>query len=173
MPGTLTTMQCPKCGQSVLASAPACQFCGTILNVAPRGRAAFMAPADDRKTWQEIVYYILAVVWVLWGAYYIAMGIGLIPSVWTESKFWSASKGGAFIGTIGGVYLFVGIGLLFEQGWIQFITKIMCWLGIGLTIINLPFVLFARHPLVPLLMSVVQMALYGLQLHVIAAVGDV
>ena len=132
-----------------------------------------MAPADDRKTWQEISYWVLAGIWAVYGAYDILQGVGVIPSVWTEKNpFFSAQKGGAFIGSIGGIHLFIGIGLFLEQGWVQFITKIMCWLGIAWNCWMMVITMFTPHPLVPLLMELLFIGLYSVQLHVIATVGD-
>jgi len=174
MPGTLTTMQCPKCGQSILSTSPACQFCGTILQQAPRGRAAFMAPADDKKTWQEITYWVLAGIWVLYGTYYMAQGLGWIPisSADTKAAAAASAKLGPYIGSIGGVFLFIGIGLFFETGWIQFVTKLACWLGLAASICWIPQILFMKHPLVPLLEDMLQIGLLAMQLHVLAVVGD-
>lgn len=167
---TLTTIQCPKCGHTILGMSIVCQFCGTQIQAAPRARTAFLMPADDKKTWQEIAYYVLAAIWVLYGAFEMLQGFGVIPSVWQSMP--GPMKGGPFIGTIGGVFVLMGIGLLFETGWVQFLTKIVCWLGIGVNIMFLPMVLLARHPGLGLLNFLLFIGIYSLQIHVIATVGD-
>ena len=118
------------------------------------------------RAWEEYVYYILAAIWLLQGLYQIAQGIGWVPSVWY------AIGGGSFIGIWGAIHAFIGIGLLTEATWAQFIVKILSWLTLGVSVINIPWLLMEKDPLVPALFLAFNMGVAILQLYVIHKVGD-
>lgn len=144
-----------------------CQFCGFPLGKNfVRPPDAYRQQVSMRKTWQEIAYTCLAVYWILYGGYQLAEALNVVPNIWF------AFGGAGYIGTIGGAYVLIGIGLLTEQIWAQFLVKIFCWIGLPFHVLQYMWVFALKHPGALILTNTWQILLYALQLYVIAVVGD-
>lgn len=112
------------------------------------------------------MYYILAVIWILQGGYQLAQALGVIPNPLQELGMGSA------IGILGVIQIGLGLGLLLEQTWAQFLIKILSWISIGLGIIFLPMVMLSKNWVGPLLEDLFRMTLAGFQIYIINCVGD-
>jgi hypothetical protein len=78
-------------------------------------------PADDRLSWQEVAFKVMAVIFIVEGALECLAGIA------TVAKFGSSSGFG--IG-YGAVSLMIGIGLLMEWEAASIALKLYCWVSI-------------------------------------------
>lgn len=168
MPGAhLTTLQCPSCKKTLPGRATQCQFCGTVLGAnVQRPVDAYKGVVSNRKTWQEVVYIILAIYWIAQGAYGLAQAFKFVPNI-------LVSIGGAgFIGIIASFNILMGIGLLQEATWAQFLAKILCWINLPFALLGYLYVFVSREPLVLFITNTWNVGLLVLQLYVIAVVGD-
>jgi hypothetical protein len=108
----------------------------------------------------------MAVLWILYGGYELAQGLNVIPSIYAELGMPS------FIGILGAINIALGLGLLLEQTWAQFLIKILSWITIGISIVGLPMLMMDKNPLVPFLITLLNMSLSGFQIYLINKVGD-
>lgn len=103
-------LPCPKCKQPMLGRSRLCPHCGVMVDpIAGQilsGRAELIADTPAEK-----VYKVISWLRICFGALYIIVGI-LIPIPFV----------GVLLSIIGSWFLFTGIGLLMEVGWVQFIT---------------------------------------------------
>ncbi|MHB8637790.1 MAG: hypothetical protein ACYC96_15100 [Fimbriimonadaceae bacterium] len=100
-------VRCPQCHCVVTPGAPSCEFCGFSMQ-------DLVVRVDEPRTWQETAYLVSSAVMVLQGGMFVAAGLGFgVP----EFAYPPASYIG--IGVI-----VVGIGLLRDQVWAQWVARV-------------------------------------------------
>lgn len=123
---TLATIVCPMCSQTLPGWADKCQFCGhQIAKGYVRPTDAYKYKIDNRLSWQEVAYIIVSVIMLLDGVYTLLQAGGIIPNPIFKVG------GSAFLAFFGGIQTLLGTGLLLQQIWAQFITKLLGWLAIA------------------------------------------
>jgi hypothetical protein len=166
-------IRCPKCNQALPEGAPRCQFCGhTMTTTAPMsGRGVVILSGKnarkDHWSWKEWGYFIVSGLLIVLGAFYILMALHVIPSEDVEKLHFEA-----FLGLWGTFEIILGVGLIFEQTWAQFVMK---WAAI----LNLLY--SARNLLMGLMFGSVTMTLaaavsicyLGLAIYFVNDMGDV
>jgi hypothetical protein len=127
---------------------------------------------DNRMSWQEVAYIVVAVVMIVQG------GVSFI----LNAPWAGGSTFGAVVGIFGAIEAGLGAGLLAQQTWAQFLTKWYCILDIVgylgsilMSTIALGAKSDALHVvgILLLLWSVFHIALDGFMLYLIKEVGDV
>lgn len=170
---------CPKCKASLSADATICQLCFTSL-VAPVAAAPVTAvpvaagagpvsiaasdPWDSVRTpsptidWVTVTIWILAAIWIFDGV------LQAVPGLLVEFK--ARALGimgrGAFPTTVGIVYICVGLGLIFGQGWGYGLAKLISFLRIAACFFLIPVVLtvapiFIVYPIAGIAFSLFQL----------------
>lgn len=113
--------QCPACKQLVMNWAAVCPHCNSVIGAIPSQFAG--RDTGPRYTWKEIAYKIMCVYWIGMGVYSVISGFLMTkrggPTLGFESIFYA----------IGGLQIAMGLGLLFEVEWVQFIAKLLCILN--------------------------------------------
>ena len=126
VPGTVS---CPNCQQSLPSGAARCQFCGQpLLTGKPvSGRGVVLLTGREKTKldigWKEWGYIICSCLIILDGTYDLLMSFHVIPSVFARLG------GESYIGVIGMFEVGMGIALLAQQQWAQFVMKWICILG--------------------------------------------
>lgn len=153
-----------------------CHFCGAVLGQYNKAPGQAVARFDGRS-WQEIVYYILAAIWVLQGLYTLLQGLHVIHSttyIGASAAF--AEKMSSFISIIGVLNIAVGVGLLFENVAVQLIVKWFSIFNLFFAALGLLMVFAmpnAASMIIVFLTQAFQIAFLGLQVYVINTIGDV
>ncbi len=143
---------CPNCRQMIMDYAAICPHCN--YQIRQYGTFAGRDTGPDR-TWQEIAYVILSVIWCLLSVLRIVEG------------FMMESEGmKAFLVTIGAANLGVGIGLLCRTEWLQFIAKILCYLNILGTAVWTMIGLFGGAPIAGLI-NLAMLSVYCFMVYLI------
>ncbi len=115
----MSTITCPKCGQSLPAWAQRCQFCGTEMHPGfVRPVDAYKYATNNRMSWKEAAYVVVSVLIVLQGSSGILLAL-LRPNIFS-----------AYLGTMCAIQAGLGLGMLFHQLWAQFVMKWICILSI-------------------------------------------
>ncbi len=168
----MSTINCPKCGQTLPGWAQQCQFCGATIT------PGFVRPVDiqtygsnNRISFKEAAYIVMSILIILIGAFLLLLAFNLIPNL-----FYSVG-GGTFLGLIGAAHCGLGVGMLLYQLWAQFIMKWCCILAI---IAQLRAILFSmmfmsdpRVGFLPLLINLVLLGIYGFTLYLLYSEADV
>lgn len=152
---------CPICKKMVMQWASVCPYCSSVIKQIPSQFAG--RDTGPAYTWQEAAYKVMAVVWMLLGAWSIFQGVmltrreGYIPGM--ESFF-------VIVGT---VQIGVGIGLLTENEVMQFITKIFCYL----TFVRIAFGFMLGGSLIKgfVIEALITMVMAGFQLYLLREVA--
>ncbi len=114
---------CPICKKMVMNWAVVCPHCHSTI----KDRSQFAGRGALPKTsWQEVAYKIMAVLWMLWGAWTVFAAL-----MWRQSKYYFEGMEAPFV-IFGVVEIGIGIGLLTESEVMQFITRIVCYLSFGI-----------------------------------------
>lgn len=177
---TPTLVTCPQCHQSLPATAVRCQFCGQALT--RQGTAPISVPgvkihdANYRKqnawSWKDWGYIICSCLIVLGGVIDLLIGTAVIPTMAVIK-----GGGGTFFNVIGTVEVGMGVALLAQQTWAQFIMKWVCILGILNAVRNIffGFLLATAMPLPGLMIfdSVLKLVVYSFTLYFILDMADV
>lgn len=152
---------CPVCKKMVMNWASVCPYCQSVIKQLPSQFAG--RDTGPAFTWQEVAYKILAVIWMLFGAFMIFQGILL-----TKSEHYFPGME-AFPIIIGTVMVGVGIGLLTENEVMQFITRIFCYL----TFVRIAFGFMLGGGLLKgfMIEALISMVLSGFQLYLLREVG--
>src|SRR5579862_3309113 len=116
----IATITCPNCKQALPAWSQTCQFCGAPLQgvIRPMG-APIVDTWNDRPTWQEVGYIVCSVIFILLGALSLLEGFKVIqvgPKPISDGQ-------GAYLQITGTISAVLGIAMLFQQLWAQFIVK--------------------------------------------------
>lgn len=109
---------CPACKKTVMNWASVCPHCSTVIRQIPSQFAG--RDTGPRYSWKEVAYKIMAVLWILNGVFSIFQGFMLTQGeqVFRGIEMYSYVVGAIIIG--------MGIGLLLETEWVQFVAKIVC-----------------------------------------------
>jgi len=121
---------CPNCKRPVMEWASICPHCNMQIKALPSlftGRKASVPTTE----WQEVAFYVFTSLWVLAN---LAPVILLLASGGVDKAF---SGIGAFVSTFYLVMVGVGIGCLFKNETLMFIAKILCYIVLLFTSINL------------------------------------
>lgn len=176
----IATVTCPNCKNNLPAWSQACQFCGSPLTgvVRPMG-APIVDTWDDRPTWQEVCYIIVSVIFILLGALALLEGFKVIqvgPDPVSPGQ-------GAYLQFTGAISAVLGVGLLFQQLWSQFIVKWYSVLSLVVALWNLMIAMtmastmskFVSSGTVALIISMhaAYALFYGFTIYIIKVVGDV
>lgn len=152
-------IQCPQCGNTVPATFVRCQFCGCDLRNVPRPGSRGSGTGTSAK---EVIYYVLAGLWVLLGLAEVVLGsIALAAGLAEEGE--SPGVTVAF----GVLRLLLGAGLLFQADWAIAIAKVLCYLQLVLGALALICVWASFDP-VTVVLLIIGIALAGLQLWVLS-----
>lgn len=168
---TITTITCPKCNQTLPGWADKCQFCGhQIAKGYVRPTDANRYQVDNRMTWQEVAYIIVSAIMLLNGVYYLLQAGNVVPSaVYTVG-------GSGFLAFFGGLQVILGTGLLFQQGWAQFIVKLLSWLAIAGSLaqlfLSMLYIGHMRGAGTVVAMNLFYAVYWGAVAYLIATVGD-
>lgn len=105
-----TMLPCPKCRQPMIGQSRLCPHCGSMVDPITgailSGRAELMGLSKE-----ESIYKGMAWVRIIFGLVFLTIGLMVpIPFI------------GTFFAIVGSFFILTGIGLLFEVGWIQFIS---------------------------------------------------
>jgi len=158
---------CPSCRQSVMAWASICPHCN--FEITPRSQSSRFAAVDvgPRYSWQEIAYYILAGLWIIQGAYTIISGYILASG---DSEMGDSAR--MYHGLLGGFNVAVGIGLMFQVSWMQWLAYLMCLLNLFMSGMGLMVTLgLGAWPGV--FYNLFILAIVGFQVYLLRTVGDV
>ena len=166
------TINCPGCQRSLPGWSTSCQFCGApIGNNVPRPANAYQYRIEPKVSWQERLHTIFAVIWILLGGWYLLMSFKILPSAVAQAG------GDAFLGIVGASMAGMGIGLLMDQDWMEFLAKMVCFL----LLVNAGFGLMqdwlfatAGHKLktANVVIGLVTMAMAGMQIYLSSFMGD-
>lgn len=167
-------IKCPKCGATLPAWSQHCQFCNSKLdNVARPPGTQMRGGYDNRMSWQEICYIIVSILITLRGIYGIAAGLGWVGSV---------GPFGTISGIFGAIDLLLGVGMLAQQTWAQFIMKWVSLLNVmygaylvlsGLIWLGGKSELAKALGIGSLIFGIVTVVIYGFTMYLIKEVGDV
>ncbi|MHB8634996.1 MAG: hypothetical protein ACYC96_00825 [Fimbriimonadaceae bacterium] len=177
----IATIVCPKCKNNLPAWSQICQFCGTALPGAGRPTGGPIVDTwNDRPTWQEVCYIIVSVIFILIGALEILQGFHVIAAG-TGSNVTAGV--GTYLQIMGTLSVVLGIGMLFQQLWAQFIVKWYSVLALVVALWNLLFssmgasdiakVVPASTVALMILTNAAYVALYAFTIYIIKVVGDV
>lgn len=129
---TLDTYQCPQCGKTLLAGVQMCQFCGTSTAVRPKSGST---QASVRKTssgisFDEICFFLVALIWVGTGAFDIAGAFG-------KAQVLIEPFGGvAYFGMLAGFRGVLGLGMLFRVDMAAAIARIVSVIQMALSAVT-------------------------------------
>jgi|SRR5579862_9027820 len=168
----MSTIQCPKCGQTLPGWSQQCQFCGASMTPGfVRPVDAYANAVDNRMTWKEVSYVVVSVLIVLQGVYSLLLGFDVIPNLGYKWHF------GTFFGLTGSVECILGVGMLFHQLWAQFIMKWACILGIFMYgLLTLQGLMFASDPRIgwgPFFIQLLNLAVVSFTLYLLYSEADV
>lgn len=179
----LNMIQCPGCGKSLLDGAAMCQFCGTDLKTGARAAVAPGRPAggpvsgggvvlidpqkikqNNKLSFEEKGYITISVLMII-------NGIALVAA----AMLLDLGPFKTYVGVIGSTYLILGIGLIAQQTWAQFITKWCAVLGVvaGLGNMLIGTLYLSRGQFGTFLGGMIELGLNGAALYFINQVGDV
>jgi hypothetical protein len=169
---TVSTINCPRCQQVLPGWSTACQFCGSTITAGyVRPTDAYKYKIDNRLGWKDIGYIAVSLIIAAQGAYLLLQGLKIVPSAI------ALAGGDAYLGIVGAVDLLFGLGLLFHVGWIQFVMRLRCFLGLAHGSLSLVLGLmmfgYTRHPWPQVLSSLWTVVLLGFTLYFINELGDV
>lgn len=177
----IVTIKCPTCQHDLPAWAQVCQFCGNPLKGVVRPvSGAIVDTWSDAPTWQEVCYIIVSVVFILIGAYELLQGFKVLPTA-MGSKVFDGYL--AYLQIMGFLSVVLGVGMLFQQLWAQFIVK---WYSV-LSLVSSLFGLLTSLTLASTATRVISGGLiaalvalnaayvlfYGFTIYIIKQVGDV
>ena len=181
MPQTqIVTVVCPNCKNNLPAWSQSCQFCGNPLKgvVRPAG-AAIVDTWDDKPTWQEVCYIIVSIMFILNGALEILQGFKIVS---LDGSNMTAGIG-AYYQIMGAISAVLGIGMLFQQLWAQFLVKWFSVLALVVALWNLLIsstmastaAKFVPASVVALaiIINIAYAAFYAFTIYIIKVVGDV
>lgn len=167
---TVSTINCPRCQQTIPAWADRCQFCGgTITKGYARPIDAYQYKINNRPSWKEVAYIIVAIIIALQGVYNLLLAADVIPNAFYKLG------GSAFVGIIGLIHLALGVGMLTHQSWAQFIVKLGCWLSLAYSSLWLLMQLMMvsrTHHYGLLFATMFNVGLYSLTLYLIGEESD-
>lgn len=127
-----TQKQCPRCGLKSPDWLPKCANCGADMHTGKFTTAA----AEVKTEWQVIAYKIMAVLWIVLGVIITASSsISMAAMKGTKSESMSSIMILPIM--VGLLDILVGIGLLAENETLQFIAKILCYLNLFITAMQL------------------------------------
>ena len=176
----IATVTCPNCKNNLPAWSQTCQFCGSPLKgvVRPAG-APIVDTWDDKPTWQEVCYIIVSVIFILLGGFEILQGFNVIAGGSGDVR----AGVGTYFQIMGSISVVLGIGMLFQQLWAQFLVK---WYSVLALVIALWQLLFSTMAapyaakVIPAGTVALMIAerigfviLYGFTIYIIKVVGDV
>lgn len=169
---TVTTIQCPRCNQTLPAWSTSCQFCGSPIT------QGYVLPVDpnqpsrisNRPRWQEVGYIVFSLALAAEGLYSLLQAAHVVP--------FTMAGGEAYFGITGAVDLGFGLGLLFQVAWVQWVMKLRCWLGLAWSAFGLLLSVGMnqydhRHAVPAAVSNLVTMTILGFLLYFIHEVGDV
>ncbi|HLK16701.1 MAG TPA: zinc ribbon domain-containing protein [Fimbriimonadaceae bacterium] len=177
----IPTVTCPNCKQSLPAWSQTCQFCGSPLKgvVRPMG-APIVDTWTDRPTWQEVCYIVVSVAFILNGGYELLQGFKVLPNPLGELSFAGYL---AYLQIMGFASAILGVGMLFQQLWAQFLVK---WYSVLVLVFELwslmtslmgasiaSRVVGSGVVTLRILEHVAYAAFYGFTIYIIKVVGDV
>ncbi|MHB8634997.1 MAG: hypothetical protein ACYC96_00830 [Fimbriimonadaceae bacterium] len=174
---------CPSCGELVPAATPRCGRCGfdvTPARPAPSsatgkllgpatGSGVFIRhPDEDKPTWQETAFKIMAIAILIEGI--VELIGGAIALAVTKGD-----DGGSLVGH-GCLITLIGVGLLAEWPWASLAIKIACWVNlfIAACLIITGGAMVRLSPMIGLVVIAVSAAfagLYGFMLYLVSTVG--
>ncbi|HTQ09746.1 MAG TPA: tetratricopeptide repeat protein, partial [Fimbriimonadaceae bacterium] len=128
---------CPFCKRPVMEWAAICPHCNQQIKAMPSLFATRQAETKGYQ-WQDVMYYVVTVIWVLFGVVPLVIAAVAIFAVGQQVDAVGSSMGGApnFAGlamiplVFAGLRLLLGIGLLFQNDWCQTIARWVCVLFI-------------------------------------------
>ncbi len=164
------SITCPRCKNNLPAWAQQCQFCGAPLQGVVRPvPQAIMDTWNNNPTWQEVGYIIVSILVILNGAYDLLQGFNIIPSI--------ASKvgDGIFVKMMGTISCVLGIGMLFQQLWAQFLMK---WCAVLMLVCSLWGIVISMTAISivgywPMVINIGYSVFFGFTIYIIREVGDV
>lgn len=154
-------VKCPGCGAILPDGAVTCQFCGKTVGGPPpirlgrpaSSRTPAVSPGAPR--WAGTAYNLIAVYWILSGAYSVLTALLL------------ADKGAGVVAAAFGLFpVAVGLGLILRIEFVRGIVNVLCGLQILFGIVGVLGSFFAGHPL-GVLMSFFQIATAGFMIYLI------
>lgn len=153
-------IQCPQCRNLVPPTFVRCQFCGKDLS----GLARTARGASSGTTAKEVLYYVLAGMWVLFGLLGVVLGLLAYGGAFGEE---AAKEEMGFDFAIAILQLLIGAGLLFQADWAIAIARILCYITLALGCLGLICVWAAFDP-VRLVLILLNILLAGAQLWVLS-----
>jgi len=174
-----TTVTCPHCKNNLPAWAQTCQFCGAPLRGVGSHSGPIVDTWNDRPTWQEVGYIVCSVIFILIGGLELLQGFKVVP---VGAKPISDGYGTylQFMGTAAAV---LGIAMLFQQLWAQFVVKLYSMLALVVALWNLMVSLMMASTLAAIVptstiamiiaMHAFYAVFYGFTIYIIKVVGDV
>jgi hypothetical protein len=124
---------------------------------------------NDRPTWQEVGYIIVSILIILNGAFDILQGFNIVPSL--------ASKvgEGIYVKIMGTISCVLGVGMLTQQIWAQFLTK---WCSVLMLVCSLWGIVISMWGMSivgywPLVINIAYAFFFGFTIYIIKEVGDV
>lgn len=150
---TLQQIPCPNCRQMIMEWAAVCPHCNFRIKAMGTFATHDRGPEVE---WQEVALTIMALIWSGLAGYNLYLALKIGPG-------FEMIK--AFLVTLFGARLAIGIGLLFRVTWVGFIAKVLCmlsilrglygiliataedkpalmWLGIGLSVLDIAIASF-------------------------------
>lgn len=121
---------CPNCKRPVMEWAAICPHCNAQIKAIPSLFATRQAMTKAYQ-WQDVMYYVTTVIWVLFGV--VPLAILAYALVVVGHKLDGAVPGGPNISGLamipiffGGARILLGVGLLFQNDWCMTIAKWAC-----------------------------------------------
>jgi tetratricopeptide (TPR) repeat protein len=121
---------CPNCKKPVMEWAAICPHCNTQIKAIPSLFATRNAETPAYR-WQDVMYYITTVIWILFGAIPLALIAFALFAVGNKmDQLGGPATGLAGLAmipiTFASARILLGVGLLFQNDWCMSIAKWVC-----------------------------------------------
>jgi tetratricopeptide (TPR) repeat protein len=151
---------CPACKRMVMEWTVICPHCTSQIKAMP-GTFAGRADALPVVAWQDVMYYIMSVIWIL-------MGAAPILAIGFTAGFDMAFSGiSAFITTISLAQVLIGIGLLFQNDFAMTFAKWLCIIGILGDILAFMMHIYMKHGAILAVIDVVAASISGFLIYLL------
>jgi tetratricopeptide (TPR) repeat protein len=164
---------CPNCKRPVMEWAAICPHCAMQIKAIPSMFAARQA-ATKAYAWQDVMYYIVTVVWILFGVVPLALIVLAILAFGSQADQAGYGPNITGLAMIPGVFglarLLLGVGLLFQNDWCMSIAK---WVCIIFILKNLLWIMmdYYGHSMFGVVMDIVSICLDGFLLYLLNYLG--
>ncbi|MFI5385840.1 MAG: tetratricopeptide repeat protein [Fimbriimonadales bacterium] len=165
---------CPACKLPVMEWAAICPHCNTQIKAIPSLFATRNAETPAFQ-WQDVVYYVVAVIWMLWGALPLVLA-ALVIFAMDKNLQNAGAPAGSVSGlaavplVFGGAKILLGIGLLFQNDFCMSFAKWLCIAGILWNLLRIMIDLTLKSPFA-VVFDVLAIGLDGFMIYLLNYAG--